>query len=109
MSKRLDIGPTGRVIGRLCGKRRGSRFIRWRGVESVQKPYNKLPTLLADALLPWKEILKIFHLSVEIVADINAEASPHVQVQQIFDAPTASIKLDVESNLIEVWRFMNSC
>ena len=95
------------VSGRLwLEKWQGLRIITWRGIEPVHAPYKNVPTLLADAILPRRKLLEVFHSSVEIVADINARASPHARTQQILGAPTTSIKLDVENHLLAVWRYI---
>ncbi len=105
--RRLLQRPEIAVSGRLRLEQvNGLRCVSWRGIEALQRPYDKLPTLLADALLPPRQILQIFHPSVKIVADINAKSSPHVHVRQILDAPTTSIKLDGERNLLAVWHYI---
>jgi hypothetical protein len=99
--------PEVEASGRLrLEKVNGLRSITWRGIEEIHAPYCKLPTLLLDAVLPPYKILEIFHPSVRIVADINARASSHANIQQILGTPTTSIKLDNEENLLEIWRYI---
>jgi hypothetical protein len=99
--------PEVEASGRLrLQKIDGLRCITWRGIEEIHAPHCHLPTLLLDAVLPSHKILEIFHPSVAVVADINARASPYVDIQQILNAPTTSIKLDSEEHLIEVRRYI---
>ena len=61
-----EVSVSGRL--RLEG-RRNTRAISWRGVEPVHAPFNNLPTLLADAVLPDRKILKIFYPQVDYRQD----------------------------------------
>ena len=84
----------------------GLRLLRWRGIEPIHKPYSKLPTLLIDAVLPDKKILRRFYPQVEVVAEINACASPHTHARQVTGGPYTANKLDVASNLEAAWRYI---
>ena len=91
------------ISGRLqvCGDR-----LICRGVSSIRAPFNQLPTLLPDAVLPDRKIIEVFYPSVVVLPQINARSSPHVDVQQILDAPTTKTKLKMQGNLEAIWRYI---
>jgi hypothetical protein len=84
----------------------GLRFLSWRGIEEVHAPYCNLPTLIADAVLPPRQVRKLLHPNVQLVLEVSAKASPHVCVQQILHAPTTSVKLDKDCHLLDLWRYI---
>jgi hypothetical protein len=108
--KALRRNPEVEISGRLLlGRRDGLRCIIWRGIEAIHKPFNYLPTLLLDAVLPHKKILKLFYPSVQLVANINARSAPHAHIQQMLDAPSTASKLihaDGDTNRLALWHYI---
>jgi len=95
-----------KVSGRLLLKRQnGQTVITWRGVARIRQQFN-VPTLLLDATLPSKEILKVYHPKVRLVADINVSLPEVVFVRQIKFSPTSVGKLKNPNHLAEVRRYI---
>jgi hypothetical protein len=106
MLRHPEVSISGRL---LLAKRDGLCCITWRGIETIHKPFNRLPTLLLDAILPRKKILKLFYPSMQLVADINARSSRHTHTQQVRGAPTSANKIvraEGETNRLRVWRYI---
>ena len=56
-------------------------------------------TLMLDATLPDKSILKVYHPTVEVVADLRVAMPPSVYIWQALGAPTSANKLNTRSIL----------
>ena len=65
-----------------------------------------MPTQLLDATLPEEEILRVYHPTAEVVADIKVAMPPYVHTRQILQAPTSSTKLKNEKHLKAVRRYI---
>ncbi len=101
-----EISISGRL---LLDTSNNLRVMTWRGIEPIHQPFNRLPTLLLDAVLPPQQILQLFYDNVQVVADINARPTPHARVLQILGAPTSANKLiraDGEENRLAVWHYI---
>ena len=99
----LLLHPEVQVSGRL---QLGSGMLRWQGIAPIRKPFESLPTLLADAVMPNRSILEVYHPQIELAAKINAKSSPHTVLEQVLHAPTSSRKLNKKLNLEAVWRYI---
>ena len=98
--------PAIEVSGRLILKRKnGQRVIAVRGVADITSQF-KVPTVLLDATLPDAAILKVYHPTVEVIADIDVKLPPPVFVRQILGAPTSSRKLDHKKHLADLRRYI---
>jgi hypothetical protein len=97
-----EIEVSGRL---LLKKKKGQRYVEWRGVDSISKKF-QVPTLLLDATLPDLSILQVYHFMARIVAEIEVAMPPHVYIRQILQAPTSSNKLKKENHLEAVRRFI---
>jgi hypothetical protein len=89
MLKHPDIAVSGRLI---LEEHEGQRVVRWRGIASISKQFQK-PTLLLDATLPDLSVLRILHPEAEIVADVQVELPAAVHIRQFLNTPSSSRKL----------------
>jgi hypothetical protein len=87
--RRRKVVESGRL---LLDHHRGQRIIKWRGVKPINQQF-MVPTLLLDATLPGKKILKLLHQQVEIVAEITVPMPEGVHIRQVRNTPTSDEKL----------------
>ena len=87
--KRRNVETSGRL---LLGHHKGQRVIRWRGLKGINSQF-KVPTLMLDATLPDRKILKVLHDQVEIVAKVDVALPESVFIRQVLGAPVSDSKL----------------
>jgi putative DNA primase/helicase len=105
---RAMLAPTARidVSGHLTlVQDNGQRCVEWMGIDQIKQHF-KAPTLMLDATLPDKSILRAYHPTVEVVADLRVAMPPSVRVRQVLGAPTSANKLKDEKHLAEVRRYI---
>jgi putative DNA primase/helicase len=104
--RELLDNPEIEVSGRLLLKqKKAQRYVVWRGVDTISKKFS-VPTLLLDATLPDISILRIYHFMASIIAEIDVALPPHVHIRQILQTPTSSNKLNKETHLEAVRRYL---